>query len=212
MRQLALAGMLGVSIAVVNTMTSCELTETVLCASGRRCPPGTQCVSDQDLCVSIKCGNGVIELGEVCDDGNVASADGCSADCMSDETCDNGIVDVTVGERCDDGNDISGDGCSGCQLDCGNKIVDAAAGEECDDGDNSNTDACLNTCRAAYCGDDYVWLGVEDCDGGGEILTCDSDCTFVECGDGYRNLTAGETCDDGNSQNGDGCNSSCQIE
>src|ERR1700689_5033658 len=43
------------------------------------------------------CGDGIIEGNEVCDDGNTVSGDGCSADCLSDETCGNGIVDVTEG-------------------------------------------------------------------------------------------------------------------
>ncbi len=37
--------------------------------------------------------------------------------------------------------------------------------EECDDGNTSNTDACANGCRAATCGDGYVWAGAEECDG-----------------------------------------------
>ncbi|HEX7500126.1 MAG TPA: hypothetical protein VF524_07440, partial [Polyangia bacterium] len=33
----------------------------------------------------VACGNGRLESGEVCDDGNVVSGDGCSADCTSVE-------------------------------------------------------------------------------------------------------------------------------
>ena len=47
--------------------------------------------------------------GEQCEDGNVDAGDGCSATCMSDESCGNGVVDD--GEACDDGNQSSGDGC-----------------------------------------------------------------------------------------------------
>lgn len=36
----------------------------------------------------------------------------------------------------------------------------------------------------------------EDCDDGDETATCDGNCTFVECGDGDFNATAGEACDD----------------
>ena len=36
--------------------------------------------------------------------------------------------------------------------------------------------------------------------------------TVAECGDGTVNVTAGEECDDGNIDSGDGCNESCQIE
>jgi cysteine-rich repeat protein len=48
--------------------------------------------------------------GEVCDDGNHASSDGCSTDCTSDESCGNGVTDP--GEACDDGNPTGGDGCN----------------------------------------------------------------------------------------------------
>ena len=45
---------------------------------------------------------------EQCDDGNLVSGDGCSAQCMSE--CGNGIV--SSDEECDDGNQESFDGCS----------------------------------------------------------------------------------------------------
>jgi len=67
------------------------------------------------LCLRSDCGDGRRGPGEVCDDGNVESGDGCSADCSSGETCGNGEVDPAVGESCDDGNHMSHDGCSsGC--------------------------------------------------------------------------------------------------
>ena len=56
------------------------------------------------------CGNGVLEPGEVCDDGNTVSGDGCSADCLSLEVCGDGVVNP--GEVCDDGNQIDTDGCT----------------------------------------------------------------------------------------------------
>jgi cysteine-rich repeat protein len=38
-------------------------------------------------CAIVVCGNGIVELGEVCDDGNARSADGCDGTCTSDESC-----------------------------------------------------------------------------------------------------------------------------
>ena len=69
------------------------------------------------VCLAPGCGNNVVEANEQCDDGNRTSGDGCNAECTSNETCGNGVVDVTEGEACDDGNLMSQDGCnSRCDL------------------------------------------------------------------------------------------------
>jgi len=60
------------------------------------------------------CGNGVLDSGEECDDGNTVSGDGCNADCTL-PACGNGTV--VYPEQCDDGNRVGGDGCSSiCRL------------------------------------------------------------------------------------------------
>src|SRR4051812_37670790 len=91
--------------------------------------------SDVSQRPDAKCGNGVVDKGEVCDDGNLEDRDGCSADCQSDESCGNGFVDEAMGELCDDGNSSDGDGCSAdCRSDesCGNGVIDRSLGETCD--------------------------------------------------------------------------------
>jgi cysteine-rich repeat protein len=68
-------------------------------------------------CRRAHCGDAVIDSGEVCDDGNVESCDGCSSTCVPEPGlgCGDGLVEPTCGESCDDGNQIVGDGCSpGC--------------------------------------------------------------------------------------------------
>eukprot|EP01079_Euglenida_sp_SAG-EU17-18_P012779 gene12779-biopygen8671 len=47
------------------------------------------------------------QLGEECDDGNLASEDGCDAECVREPRC--GDLFVTAPERCDDGNTVNGD-------------------------------------------------------------------------------------------------------
>lgn len=65
----------------------------------------------------------------------------------------------------------------------------------------------------AECGDSIADTEFgEDCDDGGESATCDPDCSSVVCGDRYVNTTAGEQCDDGNTDPGDGCDATCQLE
>ena len=76
-----------------------------------RCMPNGRCYSG--VCLPITCGNGRIDrpdptdpmdTGEGCDDANQLSGDGCSADCLSNETCGNGFLDPIKIELCDDGN------------------------------------------------------------------------------------------------------------
>lgn len=56
------------------------------------CPAGYHCedvaFQIQRACVAdvAVCGNGVVERGETCDDGNTASEDGCRADCRAVDT------------------------------------------------------------------------------------------------------------------------------
>lgn len=71
------------------------------------------------------CGNGVLDPGETCDDGNGQMGDGCNDVCQIDAVCGNGKKES--GEACDDGGIVSGDGCSAtCTLEmgtvCGNAI------------------------------------------------------------------------------------------
>lgn len=71
----------------------------------------------------VACGDGTLGAGEVCDDANTVSNDGCSSTCTLEQgwacsgqpsacmfTCGNGVI--TGNEQCDDGNTTSGDGCS----------------------------------------------------------------------------------------------------
>jgi cysteine-rich repeat protein len=149
------------------------------------------------------CGDGKLQRGEPCDDGNNIDGDGCDTNCTI-TACGNGIV--TAGEACDDGNKIDGDGCdTNCTVTaCGNGI--ATADEECDDGNAIDGDGCDNNCKTTGCGNGITTAG-EECDDGNAIDGdgCDTNCTRTACGNGVT--TAGEECDDGNAIDGDGCNS-----
>lgn len=161
------------------SLQACLAPDSVVCASGLLCPPGHSCSADQMSCISNSCGNGIVEAGEVCDDGNVLDHDGCSADCTSDEKCGNGIVDLSMGEVCDDKNQLSGDGCSAdCKSDesCGNGIIDV--GEMCDTGSLLQGQRCSADCKSD-----------------------------MRCGNGIKD--EGELCDDHNNVNGDGCSADC---
>lgn len=67
--------------------------------------PGARCAV-----AAPRCGDGAVEGREVCDDGNTASGDACTADCMRAPRCGDGHLDRN--EMCDDGNNVDGDHCS----------------------------------------------------------------------------------------------------
>jgi cysteine-rich repeat protein len=187
-------------VAVVHSSCFFDTKSTLCASSGLRCPPGWVCSADQDACIEVgACGDRVISGEEVCDDGNRADGDGCSADCTSDESCGNGKLDASRGEFCDDGNRLDGDGCSAsCTAEmCGNFVLDAKFGEVCDDGNGESGDGCSADCRSnEACGNNVIdaHLG-EQCEFADapfpapvfNTVTCDSDCTFPMCGDGHLN-------------------------
>jgi cysteine-rich repeat protein len=128
------------------------------------------------------CGDGAVDVGEQCDDGNSVNSDACLNSCIT-ATCGDSIVRTGV-EQCDT-TELSGascvsrgfDGgsltCSACTFNtsactnapvtCGNGVVNV--GETCDDGNNNQNDSCTNLCQAATCGDGVIRSGTEQCDG-----------------------------------------------
>jgi cysteine-rich repeat protein len=142
---------------------SCVAGVCAPCTTSAQCG-GNQCVAGK--CVDT-CGNGTLDAGEVCDDGNRVGTDSCSNDCRPTNLCGNGVVNA--GEFCDDGNTNDGDGCTAdCHLPrngacdnpvqcdsgicnaghcldlCGNGRMDP--GEQCDDGNILSNDGCSNKC------------------------------------------------------------------
>jgi cysteine-rich repeat protein len=133
---------------------------------------------------SAVCGDGVVDGGEQCDDGesNGTEESTCNDDCtLKDAVCGNGVEEV--GEECDDGNNDDGDGCAAdCTIEMTNVCGDGMIGddEECDDGNDVPADGCENDCTTSAPG---------------------------ECGNGEQEWD--ELCDDGNDVNGDGCEDNC---
>ena len=165
------------------------------------------------------CGDGILNQAlEVCDDGNVESADGCTGDCRQIEanyacptpgtpcvsTVECGDGKITGTETCDDGNTHAGDGCDdSCQLEdgwsCAFQGLPCAASqcgdgvlaglEECEwDPSGARPDGCSETCK--------IEAGY-DCD------PATFACATTECGNGQ--VERGEQCDDHNAAPFDGC-------
>jgi cysteine-rich repeat protein len=146
-----------------------------------------------------RCGDGILNPGETCDDGNRDNRDACRNDCIP-TSCGDG--EVQPPELCDDGDRDDTDDCPRTCLpaSCGDGFLHAGV-ERCDDGNADQGDAC-NRCEPARCGDGVVWRGVEACDDGNLVDDdfCDRACRPPVCGDGKR--AGGEECDLG-ADNGD---------
>ncbi len=154
------------------------------------CRSGNVCYARRCIATPV-IGNGILEPGEVCDDGNLVDGDGCSSrarlengqacrgdrECQSNR-CQNGICMACTGDspyairKCLDGT---------CEDLCGNGRPDS--GEECDRG-GKNSDSLPDRCR--------------------------TDCRNPRCGDAI--VDRDEQCDDGNGVSGDGCDRLCRIE
>ncbi|MBW2989907.1 hypothetical protein KY358_06340, partial [Candidatus Woesearchaeota archaeon] len=113
-------------------------------------------IVDEGVC--IVCGNGVLDAGEECDDGNTMAGDGCTPDCVIEpgypgaDSDDDGFPDTEDDCPFEAGTD------GGCPVElCANGVLDA--GEGCD-----GSDFGFETCRT------------QGFDGG--TLSCNPDCTI----------------------------------
>jgi cysteine-rich repeat protein len=214
---------------------TCRDNPTQTCVVDQDCPSGDLCananVSDhcRTSCTLPRCGDNTRDLlAEGCDDG--------SASCVSPVPSVNNTECGTASgkQNCDDhfgtcqksGEVISRPGeanvdwlANACKVNCALGFCSDGVlddwDEQCDDGNASNSDSCLTTCVLASCGDGYVQAGVEECDNGaasnGTSRVCKGDCAANVCGDGAR-LDEGpnaEQCDDGNTNDLDGCSGIC---
>ncbi len=116
----------------------------------------------------LSCGNGRVDTGEECDDGNLSNFDTCTTACRRVQKssvqafsssssrdlfalrfCGNGVLNE--GEDCDIGaqnSDLPNASCrSDCSLTrCGDQVVDGIRGEQCDDGNGIDGDGCSSSC------------------------------------------------------------------
>ncbi|MCB9569615.1 MAG: DUF4215 domain-containing protein [Myxococcales bacterium] len=150
------------------------------------------------------CGDGNVDRGEECDEGEANDNNGtCTVACTA-AACGDGFIQP--GEECDDGNDDNLDSCLAICVNntCGDGYV--GPGEACDDPDDP---LCTDTCALASCGDGLVQPG-EECDDGNDVDTdeCLTTCLSASCGDGFVQENV-ELCDDGNADESDGCTSLC---
>ncbi|MFA5904791.1 MAG: LamG-like jellyroll fold domain-containing protein, partial [Desulfobacula sp.] len=183
---------------------NCKLKEGSLC--GTRFQECTASSIGSDYCDTnchnlgnnniASCGNGKVESGEDCDDGNINDGDGCSLQCLLEGSnknkygslCGNGKIEK--GEQCDDGNIATGDGCSDKCL-----FEDSYA-INCSSATTTPTTTFNNVIIPKIC------LKTDP----GCTSSCKHTGTSISvpvCGNGK--IEKGEQCDDGNINSGDGC-------
>lgn len=146
--------------------------------------PDTGIVTD----TGVGCGNGNVDTGEECDDGNTTPDDGCSATC----TLECGDGNVTGAETCDTA--IAAGSTGACPTTCDDSDVcttDTSTGSEC-------TSACDHVAIAAGSAD--------SCCPTGATPATDPDCS-ASCGNGF--VDSGETCDTAITSGTGACPASC---
>ncbi|MDA9101255.1 DUF4215 domain-containing protein [Omnitrophica bacterium] len=202
-----------------------------LVEGAEQCDDGNTANGDgcDSACVAEVCGNGITQAGETCDDGNTVDGDGCDRFCEPEpvSVCPSGGTCVTDAQCTTvSGTEISscGSGMVCCQaqsvfcqpddLDGGWNTLMQSSGTVYLNGIPQNySDACNSqtNLREYYCiGNSYDSRDIE-CDT--NQLCLGGACTPVivgECGDGVQDQW--EDCDDGNTTNGDGCDSNCDWE
>lgn len=216
---------------IVNTTSGCTPSCTIA--------PNASCPANGGPCVPMVCGDGYVTGTEQCDTGSKDGQHGCSTTCQVVDGWSCPLANAPCTEKCGDGMVVGDEQCdeqadvaccsSSCKLKtgfvcdpsktphsqpatpyCGNGVVNGPSNagstvrgsEQCDDGNIIPFDGCSPTCsNEPLCGTVNTYVAGS---------TAGPYQCFARCGDGL--VLPPEQCDDGNTLNNDGCDSSCKVE
>jgi len=175
-----------------NTLGSPDGTVDGCSADCHTIDPGWQCRVPGKPCTPI-CGDGKLEGGENCDDGNTASNDGCSTTCQREPGADCPTPGSLAKWR-------------NVETESKRRASSATVATirpSCQPAVGART-ACSMEIPTIRLLED-MHQGTELSDSSGNTQAC-----ATACGDG--NIDPNEACDDGNQLDGDGCSSKCTTE
>jgi cysteine-rich repeat protein len=175
--------------------------------NGQARPPGGINLSDGEAI----CGDGKIDLDELCDDGNQSNGDGCSSTCQVEECWDCSLdqcLRLKANTPCSGAKVCDGNGvCVACipvEMAC-DKCKNCP-GSTCDEVNDCASMACVTgVCRSANGSAcvDPVQCASGSCSGGATLLLCASCTDGTQCTSGACDSTTGtclaamgEPCDD----------------
>ncbi len=181
------------------------------CDDGTQCADGKECASKSDceylsgilddtcrtrgedgcshLCTIERCGDGMLQSNEECDDENTDNNDGCSSTCAR-ESCGDGVLQID--EECDDGNAADGDGCNSL---CKNESECTGPDCECQGSDCQCTGSeceCDPQTESCECTGDDCCIG-PSCECTGPDCQCfGPECIHTECHESECVVVEGE--------------------
>lgn len=181
---------------------------------------GTSCASDESssdfssgttLETVHFCGDGIVDVGEQCDEGSANDGDGCSAECtlaiVSTTGSEGGSFPGSEGGSYPGSEDTGNDGGSDDTTGPGSGPGGSTTGDAGDPGDDATgATPDLGSGTTSDPGDSASGTSS---DTGGD---CDDICTDGVCGDGILQPDLGEACDDANLEDEDGCSAACLEE